>query len=156
MTNLGDPARTLLAAIVLGALGLSGGACGKDEAAGQPQVAENRLAQLQRDNILLQRQIGLAEGKDFYLVLDPAASDLTLMLNGAELQRYPVLGLLVGQPRVSWFSRGGARPWQDAVWAHGELDPPRLLDRLVIQAAPPRKDAPEPETWAVPPTPEQK
>ena len=77
------------------------------------------------------------------------------MLNGAELQRYPVLGLQVGQPRVSWFSRRDARPWQDVVWAHGELDPPRQIDRLVIQAAPPSKDAPEPEAPPVPPTPEE-
>ena len=88
-------------------------------------------------------------------MLDPAASTLTLMLNGAELQRYPVIGLLVGQPRVSWFSRRDPRPWQGVVWAHGELDPPRQLDRLVIQAAPPRKDAPEPEAPPIPPTPEE-
>lgn len=156
MTNLCAPARTLLAAAVVGALAFSGGACSHDEAAGQPEGADHRLAQLQRDNSLLQRQVELAEGKDFYLVLDPGASTLTLMLNGAELQRYPVLGLLVGQPRVSWFSRRDARPWQDVVWAHGELDPPRLLDRLVIQAAPPSKDAPEPEAAVVPPTPEEK
>ena len=148
--------RTVLAAIVVGALGLSGAACSHEKAAAQPPGAENRLAELQRDNSLLQRQIELAESKDFYLVLDPAASDLTLMLNGAQLQRYPVLGLLVGQPRVSWFARRDARPWQDVVWAHGELDPPRQLDRLVIQAAPPRKDAPEPEAPPIPPTPEEK
>jgi hypothetical protein len=156
MTNLRALVRTVLAAIVVGALGFSGGACSHDEAAGLPPGGDNRLAQLQRDNSFLQRQVELAEGKDFYLVLDPAASNLTLMLNGAELQRYPVLGLLVGQPRVSWFSRRDARPWQDVVWAHGELDPPRQLDRLVIQAAPPSKDAPEPEAPVVPPTPEEK
>jgi hypothetical protein len=156
MTNLRASVRAVLAAMVLGTMGLSGGACSHDEAAGMPPDPGNRLAQLQRDNSLLQRQIELAEGKDFYLVLNPAASDLTLMLNGAELQRYPVLGLIVGQPRVSWFSRRDARPWQEVVWAHGELDPPRLLDRLVIQAAPPSKDAPEPEAAAVPPTPEEK
>jgi hypothetical protein len=146
----------MLAAVVVGALGFSGGSCRSDEAAGPLPAVGNRLAELQRDNSLLQRQIELAEGKDFYLVLDPAASDLTLMLNGAELQRYPVLGLLVGQPQVSWFARRDARPWQGVVWAHGELDPARQLDRLVIQAAPPRKDAPEPEAPPIPPTPEEK
>ncbi len=156
MTNFRAPVRTILAAIVVAALALPGAACRRNEAAGPLPDAEARLAELQRDNSRLQQQIDLAEGKDFYLVLDPAASDLTLMLNGAELQRYPVLGLLVGQPRVSWFARRDARPWQDLVWAHGELDPPRQLDRLVIQAAPPRKDAPEPEAPPIPPTPEEK
>ena len=78
-------------------------------------------------------------GKEFYLVLDPGASDLTLMLSGAELQRYPVIGLQVGQPRVSWITRRDPRPWQDVIWSHGELDPPRQIDRLVIQAAPPEQ-----------------
>ena len=88
-------------------------------------------------------------------MLDPGASDLTLMLKGAELQRFPVIGLQVGQPRVSWIMRRDPRPWQDVVWSHGELDPPRQIDRLVIQAAPPGKDAAEPEAPAVPLTPEE-
>ena len=40
------------------------------------------------------------EPKAFYLVFDPAKPDLALMLRGAELQRYPVLGAQVGRPRV--------------------------------------------------------
>jgi len=88
-------------------------------------------------------------------VLDPGASDITLMLRGAELQRYPVIGLQVGQPRVSWIGRPDPRPWQDVVWLHGELDPPRAIDRLVIEAAPPGKDTAAPEDPPVPPTPEE-
>ncbi len=155
MTNHRARVRILLAAIVVGALGLSNAACSRDEAAAPAADAGDALARLQRDTGLLQRQVELAEGKDFYLVLDPAASTLTLMLNAAELQRFPVLGLRVGQPRVSWFSRRDPLPWQGVVWAHGALDPPRQLDRLVIQAAPPRKDAPEPEAPPIPLTPEE-
>ena len=154
MTNHRACARTCLAVIVAGAAALSAAACAKDEA---PQASNlpAQAARLQRANALLQRQIELAGGKEFYLVLDPGASDLTLMLSGAELQRYPVVGLQVGEPRVSWATRRDQRRWQDVVWSHGELDPPRQIDRLVIQAAPPGKDAAEPEPPPVPPTPEE-
>jgi hypothetical protein len=155
MTNHRDCVRACLAAIVAGAAGLSVASCAKHEAAPQPLDIPAQVARLQRVNSLLQRQIELADGKEFYLVLDPGASDLTLMLSGAELQRFPVIGLQVGQPRVSWIARRDARPWQDVVWSHGELDPPRQIDRLVIQAAPPSKDAAEPEAPPVPPTPEE-
>jgi hypothetical protein len=155
MTNHVACMRKGLAVIVAGAAGLSAAACAKHEGAPPPSTVTAQVARMQRANSLLQRQIELADGKDFYLVLDPGASDITLMLNGAELQRYPVIGLQVGQPRVSWFTRGDRRPWQDVVWSRGELDPPRQIDRLVIQAAPPSKDAAEPETPPVPPTPEE-
>jgi hypothetical protein len=146
---------TGVAALVAVVAGLSAAACRNDEGARPPTAVAVRAARLQRLNGLLQRQAELAEGKAFYLVLDPGASDLTLMLSGAELQRYPVIGLQVGEPQVFWFGRRGSRPWQDVVWSHGELDPPREIDRLVVQAPPPRKDAAEPEPPPVPLTPEE-
>jgi hypothetical protein len=155
MLNYRACVRTCLPAIVAGVAGLSIWACAKPDAGPEPSNLPARAARLQRANSLLQRQVELAEGKEFYLVLDPGASGLTLMLSGAELQRYPVIGLQVGQPRVSWFTRDDPRPWQDVVWSHGELDPPRQIDRLVIQAPPPSKDAVEPESPPVPPTPEE-
>jgi len=155
MMNRRASVRVSLAALVAVVLGLWAAACARDEGARPPTAMAERAARLQRLNSLLQRQVELAEGKAFYLVLDPGASDLTLMLSGAELQRYPVLGLQVGEPRVFWFGRRDSRPWQDVVWSHGELDPPRQIDRLVIQAAPPSKDAAEPEAPPVPPTPEE-
>ena len=87
--------------------------CSKHEAAPAPSTLRAQAARLQRGNSFLQRQIELADGKEFYLVLDPGGPDLTLMLSGAELQRYPVVGLQVGEPRVSWVTRrapdGGRR-----------------------------------------------
>jgi hypothetical protein len=147
--------RAGLLAIAAAVAGLSAAACARHEPAPPPSDVAAQAARLQRANRLLQQQVELAEGKEFYLVLDPAASDLTLMLSGAELQRYPVVGLQVGQPRVSWFTRPDPQPWQEVVWSHGELDPPREIDRLVIQAAPPGQGAAEPETPPVPPTPEE-
>ena len=88
-------------------------------------------------------------------MLDPAASDLTLMLSGAELQRFPVLGLQVGYPRVSWFARREERAWQDVIWSHGELDPPRPIDRVVINAEERPKGEEEPDPPPIPPTAEE-
>ncbi|MCX6545954.1 MAG: hypothetical protein NTV05_16275 [Acidobacteria bacterium] len=156
MTNHHWLTRICLALIVAGAAGLGAAACAKDQTTSPPlSDAQARVARLQRVNSLLQRKVELAGSKQFYLVLDPGASDITLMLRGAELQRYPVIGLQVGQPRVAWFARRDPKPWQDAIWMHGELDPPRAIDRFVIEAAPPGKDTAEPETPPVPPTPEE-
>jgi hypothetical protein len=147
--------RTWLAVAAAGAVAAAVAGRGKGQGAPPTPDTLARVAQLQRATRLMERQVTLADGKEFYLVLDPAASDLTLMLNGAELRRHRVLGLQVGQPRVAWFTRRDPRPWQDVVWAHGELDPPRQLDRLVIQAAPPGKDAAQPEAPPIPQTPEE-
>jgi hypothetical protein len=147
--------RTCLAVVVAATAALSAAACGRNGAAPPGEDGAAKAARLQRLNDLLQRQVELAGGKDFYLVLDPAGSELTLKLSGAELQSYRVTGLQVGTPRVSWFGRRDARPWQNVVWLHGELDPPREIDRLVVQAPPPKKDAAEPEPPPIPPTPEE-
>lgn len=154
MTTHAARPRTCLAALVTAVALLSAGACAKHEAAPPPLTLADQVARLQRANGLLQSQLQLAGGKDFYLVLDPAASTLTLMLNGAELQRFPVLGLKVGEPRVAWFEHPEKRPWQQVVWSHGQLDPPRQIDRYVVEAGPPSKN-PEPENPPIPPTPEE-
>lgn len=150
-------ARTITARLLAGALaaGLAASGCGQTQAPATADEVTSRIARLQRANSLLQRQIDLAGSKDFYLVLDPAAGDISLMLSGAKLQRYTVLGLQVGQPRVAWMARPDPRPWQDVVWAKGELDPPRQIDRLVVQAAPPGKEGAEEESPPIPPTPEE-
>ena len=96
------------------------------EASSDPRTA---AARLQRTNAQLQKQIELAAGKEFYLVLDPANSGLTLMLRGAPLQRFTVLGLQVGHPRVAWRSARDPRHPQSVIWSKGELDPPRQIDQ---------------------------
>ena len=95
-------ARVLAAACL--ALAVCG--CGREPHAanaGDPPLGE--VARLARHTAELERQVELASGKEFYLLLDPATPDLTLMLKGAELRRFPVLGLQTGYPRVSWASR---------------------------------------------------
>jgi hypothetical protein len=130
--------------------------CGKPpDAASGPDTPLREAARLQRRVALLQRQVELAgNSKEFYLLLDPTTPELTLMLAGAELQRFPVMSIQVGLPRVMWSSAGPERPWRGVVWAKGELDPPRQTDRLVVQAAPAGKGGEE-EKVVVPPTPEE-
>ncbi len=134
------------------------GACHRDPAGAGASGSgpADDLARLQRGVAALQRQVDLAAGKNFYLVLDPAGSNLTLMLKGATLQRFAVRGLQVGHPRVAWSASRDPRHVQSTVWSGGELDPPRQIDRLVIQAAPPGKEGEEPPAPPIPPTPEQR
>jgi hypothetical protein len=120
-----------------------------------PADPRSDAARLQRTNAQLQKQIELAAGKEFYLVLDPKTAGLTLMLKGAPLQRFAVLGLQVGHPRVAWASKRDPRHVQSVIWSGGELDPPRQIDRLVIQAAEPGKEAADSAPAQVPPTPEE-
>lgn len=137
------------------AAALSAAGCGRGPepvAAADPRA---EAARLQRTNAQLQKQIELAAGKEFYLVLDPRTAGLTLMLKGAPLQRFTVLALQVGHPRAGWVSRRDPRHVQSVIWSGGELDPPRQIDRLVIQAAEPGKEAPEAATSPIPPTPEE-
>jgi hypothetical protein len=138
------------------ALALIIGGCRRAPAPpGTDASGEAEVARLQRAVTLLERQIELASGKDFYLVLDPAAPDLTLKLRGAELQRFPVLGLQVGYPRVSWVTRRPPRPWQGFVWAEGELEPPRPTDRIVVTAVEGAKGEEQTQAPPIPPTAEE-
>ena len=122
------------------------------EASSDPRSA---AARLQRTNAQLQKQIELAAGKEFYLVLDPAHAGLTLMLKGAPLQRFTVIGLQVAHPRVAWRSARDPRHVQSVIWSKGELDPPREIDRLVIQSGEPGKENQESGPAVIPPTPEE-
>jgi hypothetical protein len=123
-------------------------------AGGAAQDPAREAATLARDNAVLEKLVTLATGKNFYLVLDPSAMDLTLMLRGAELRRYHVLALSVGVPRRAWVRHESPAPWQDVIWTGGRLDPPREIDRQVIVTTPPGQGQAEPQP-VVPPTPEE-
>lgn len=142
MTRLGA------AAVLAGCL-LQGGPAG----AAQAPAAD--AAALAAGNAVLQQLVTLATGKNFYLVLDPTAMTLTLMLRGAELKRYPVLALSEGVPRRAWVRRAEPQAWQDVIWTGGTLDPPRLIDREVVTAPPPGAPGAEAPPPVVPPTPEE-
>jgi hypothetical protein len=142
------------AAVFLAAVGGTA-FCQRAAAPAAASDARSDAARLERTNAQLQKQIELAAGQEFYLVLDPKTAGLTLMLKGAPLQRFTVIGLQVGHPRVAWMSTRDPRHVQSVIWSRGELDPPRQIDRLVIQAAEPGKEAPDSTPPPIPPTPEE-
>ncbi|HNV01893.1 MAG TPA: hypothetical protein PLE61_10670 [Vicinamibacterales bacterium] len=148
--------RAVVLAVTAAGLACALAACGPKPASRDGDAhALAELARLQRDNALLARQVELAAGKDFYLLLDPSAARLTLMLKGAILQHFAVRAMHVGHPRVAWVGSRDPRHVQSTVWSAGELDPPRLIDRLVIDAAPPGAASEEEAAPAIPPTPEE-
>ena len=156
MTSRRARVRGRLAPAVIAATWLATMSCGGPSAERSAAGADNEIARLQEATALLERRLQLATSGTFYLVLDPAVPDLALMLRGAELQRYPVLGLMVGQPRVAWVSRDTDRPWRGVVWAGGELDPARPVQRVVQEEPTAAQEGTEPEAPPVPPTAEER
>jgi hypothetical protein len=120
-----------------------------------PTPSADEIRRLSAANDLLGKQVALARGKDFYLLLDPGERTLQLMLKGALLQQYRVAGLEVGVPQVLYRTRVQASDWEGRVWNGGTLDPARALDRVEVQAPPPTPEGTELEV-KVPPTPEEK
>lgn len=147
------PAAVLAATMTVAIVGGAGCRRSADGTAAEAPQAEH--ATLQRTTAVLQRQLDLAVGTDFYLVYDPAGADLTLMLRGAELQRYHVLGAQVGRPRVGWFKRRGDDNWQHHVWKDGTLEPPRQMDRFVLEGGDAAKPGAEVKAPPIPPTAEE-
>lgn len=109
-----------------------------------------------RENQLLETQLALAKGEEFYLVLDLSGSTLRLMLRGALLREYPVRGLEVGRPRVLFVPRRSQQDWKGVVWSGGALDPPRDRERVELVAVPlpPGAKGNEEPAPAIPPPPE--
>ncbi len=120
-----------------------------------PAPAPGELPRLILQNDLLQKQLELAKGKEFYLLLDTQAQTLTLMFRAALLQRYRVEALEVGVPRVVYHTRSDVSRWEGRIWEKGALDPERKLDREEMQAPPPTAEGTEIEV-KVPQTPEEK
>jgi hypothetical protein len=94
-------------------------------------------------------------GNDFYLLLDPEAGRLYLMLRNAVLRDFRVQRLEQGVPEVVFHARRPDGEWQGVIYRGGQLDPSRELDRAVVVAPPPTKEGAESEA-VVPPTPEEK
>ena len=113
------------------------------------------LSRLVQKNELLKKQLELAKGKEFYLLLDPQAQTLSLMFRAALLQQYRVEALEVGVPRVVYRPHADISRWDGRIWEKGALDPTRELDRVEMQAPPPTKEGTEPEV-RIPLTPEEK
>ena len=94
----------------------------------------------------------LAASGEFYLVLDPGASELTLFLDGAPLRSYEIDAVQTGVPR-RLFLRGERVDPAERSWTGAKVRPERRVERVEIVS-----DAVEPHDpsgavdW-IPPTP---
>jgi hypothetical protein len=134
------------------------GAAAAAHAGGDEDAAlRQETVQLARQADLLEKRLELASGDEFYLLLDPGAAKLQLMLKGAVLRDYGVLGLEVGSPRVAFRSRRLVAGWRGRVWSEGNLNPARERERFELVAVPAESAAADSAVPAfkLPPTPEE-
>ena len=110
------------------------------------------MARLAHENLLLQRQVELASGVAFYMILDARGRSLCVMLQGVTLRRYEIRDLRLGVPRVLFRASPPPEGWQDRIWSDPKLVPLRARDRLEIVATGDSTTMPEPP---VPLTPEE-
>jgi hypothetical protein len=132
-----------VSAVWLGAVGLIG----------QPTTGADPVDTLRTEIEVLDRQVELATGKAFYLILSEEASELRLMFGGALLQQFPVSSMEVGYPRLTFRRVGEVPPWSSKVWRNGALVPGRAVETAVLQ--PPAAGADDEIETPVPPTVEE-
>jgi hypothetical protein len=92
----------------------------------------------------LERQLELASGDMFYLLVDPGAQELTLRLGAVTLQRLELRALSATTARVAFMSRSTSTAWQGLVWSGGRLTPERERERQEIIPPDPASVAPPP------------
>jgi hypothetical protein len=137
-------------AVWLGAVGLIGqSTTGADPVA----TVRTEVDRLRSEIEVLDRQVELATGKAFYLILSEEASELRLMYGGALLQQFPVSSMEVGHPRRAFRRASTLESWSSTVWRSGTLVPGRAVEPAVLQ--PPAPGADEEIEAPVPPTAEE-
>lgn len=119
-------------------------------------LQRRRLEVAQGDKLeFAKKRKGPAGREDFYLLLDPNAGRLVLMLRNAVLRDYHVTAIEVGYPSVAFKTNRPAAEWQGQVFPEGHLEPERRQETQVIVAPPRTKEGTEADV-IIPPTPEEK
>jgi hypothetical protein len=137
---------------LLAAAVCAGDASAQKTTAPPPDAEEAK--RLARAVAIRAKQLELASGKGFYLILDPSNGTLRLFLKAAVLHTWKLEGIEVGAPRIAFVSRGLPHDWEGRIWAKGALDPAREMDRFELVAPPPRPDGTE-TNIPIPPLPEE-
>lgn len=115
---------------------------------------DRKAAGLACENELLRRQVELASGREFYLILSPAQGELSLMLEGVVLRKYEVQEIRLGRPRV-WFRTKPEPPgWKELTYERGRLSPSRSYERMEM-VAPGRGASGDSVAPVIPPLPEE-
>jgi hypothetical protein len=105
--------------------------------------------------VMLQKELELASGGGFYLVVDPATSRLRLMLSAVELASYPILAAELGRPQVAFVERPAPEWTEPRIWEGGVLAPERERERReIVVAVGSEKTGTEPAP-TIPPLPEE-
>jgi len=84
----------------------------------------------------LERRIELSAGDGFYLILDPASPELSLMLHGAVLRSFPVATVELGFRRLSFRLPAAVLPWREKIWSEGALVPARPITERTLRPSP--------------------
>jgi len=111
-----------------------------------------RTATVALQNDALRKELALAKGTDFYLLVDPVRRTLRLMLSGVVLEEYHLHDLAIGTFRAP-FQRSSALNPAGLLATQGALDPPRERDRFELVVGPGETDPP-PEPPVPPPAEE--
>ena len=96
----------------------------------------DKAAALAARNESLRRELALAEGDVFYLVLDDKTSMLTLMYKGAPLRETRLESAEIGAPRARHGDGANAPLDLYAPWTGGNLHPPRINVREEVVPPP--------------------
>jgi hypothetical protein len=119
-----EPLRSAVGSVLVGATLLS--AAAPTAAAPARDQAQRDSATIAAYNESLRRELELAEGDAFYLILDADGSSLSLTFRGAPLRETRVVSARIGEPRARHIG-GDERPLDvHAIWTGGRLVPPRI------------------------------
>lgn len=138
---------------------LAGAAMAAVPAAAGPEESPEAAARAWLETRSLRQLAELAQGKDYYLVLDAAGGRLSLMYQGVTLREYPVLRADVGRPRFVYAGLPPPDDWSTRVWTGGQLEPPREVQRyevaISVKETTATPDSLLPDPVIIPPTPEE-
>src|SRR5262245_52233309 len=90
---------------------------GSPRADGGDAEERQAVAVLPRQVDVLEKRVELTTGEEFYLLVDPTARTLKLMLQAAVLREYPIEGLEVGKPRIAFRDRELGEGWVGRIWS---------------------------------------
>jgi hypothetical protein len=136
----------LLTGAVAVAIGLVGLGPTLSRAATSDDAGATAVAVAAR-NESLRRELELAEGDAFYLLLEADASVLTLMYKGTPLRETRILSAELGEPRARRGKDDDGAIDLHATWSGGSLEPPRIDVREEV-VPPSLAGAPEAEGGA--------
>lgn len=105
---------------------------------------------------VLRHLVDLSKEEQFYLVLEPQASLITLMYRGVVARRYPVTSVEIGRKRILFVSQPLASGTPPPAFGAGRLEPPPRRERFTLSVdSQGQRQEGTTEPPLLPPTPEE-